>query len=165
MRTESSSATGSPGIFSGPSVGLRALMEVSGSLDKKRLTTGMVAFGLAPRINAAGRLEQAMMAVEMLTTDDAEQAKSIAATLETCNTRRQEVERQILDEARAMLEAEGGLGDRRAIVLAREGWHAGVIGIVASRLAEMFHRPTIVISLGAEASPGISPLDPGLRRL
>ena len=66
---------GLAGIFSGPSVGLRALMEVSGSLDKKRLTAGMVGFGLAPRINAAGRLERAMMAVEMLTTDDAEQAR------------------------------------------------------------------------------------------
>ncbi len=77
----------------------------------------------------------------MLTTDDAEQARSIAAVLDSCNTRRQEVERQILDEARAMIEAEGGLGDRRSIVLAREGWHAGVIGIVASRLADMFHRP------------------------
>jgi single-stranded-DNA-specific exonuclease len=152
---------GLAGIFSGPSVGLRALLEVSGSLDKKRLTAGMVAFGLAPRINAAGRLEQAMMAVELLTTDDADKAKSIAATLETCNTRRQEVERQILDEARAMLEAEGGLGDRRAIVLAREGWHSGVIGIVASRLAEMFHRPAIVISLGAEASQGSARSIPG----
>ena len=81
--------------------------------------------------------------------------------LETCNTRRQEVERQILDEAQEMLEAEGGLGDRRAIVLAREGWHAGVIGIVASRLAEMFHRPAIVISLGAEMSQGSARSIPG----
>ena len=100
-------------------------MEVSGSLDKKRLTAGMVGFGLAPRINAAGRLEQAMMAVEMLTTDDPEQARSIAALLDGCNMRRQEVERQILDEAQEMLEAEGGLGDRRAIVLgARAGTRA-----------------------------------------
>ena len=69
---------GLAGIAAGPSVGLRALMEVSGSLDKKRLTTGMVGFGLAPRINAAGRLEQAMMAVEMLTTDDPARAREIA---------------------------------------------------------------------------------------
>ncbi len=71
------------------------------------------------------------------------------------------MERQILDEAREMLEAEGGLGDRRAIVLAREGWHAGVIGIVAGRLAEMFHRPAIVISLGEEISQGSARSIPG----
>ena len=152
---------GLAGMFSAPSVGLRALLESSGSLDKKRLSAGMVAFGLAPRLNAAGRLEQAMMAVEMLTTDDFEKARSIAAVLEGCNTRRQEVERQIVDEARKMLEAEGGLGERRAIVLAREGWHAGVIGIVASRLAETFHRPTIVISLGQEFAQGSARSIPG----
>jgi single-stranded-DNA-specific exonuclease len=148
-------------ISAGPSVGLRALMEVSGSLDKKRLTAGMVGFGLAPRINAAGRLERAMMAVQMLTTEDAEQARSIAAVLDTCNTRRQEVEREILEQARAMLDAEGGLGDRRSIVLAREGWHAGVIGIVAARLTDLFHRPAIVISLGEEISQGSARSIPG----
>ena len=75
-------------------------MEVSGCLGKRRLTTGTVGFGLAPRINAAGRLERAMMAVEMLTTDDAIRAQQIALELDRCNTRRQEVERKILDEAR-----------------------------------------------------------------
>ena len=102
-----------------------------------------------------------MMAVELLTTDDAEQARSIASMLDTCNTRRQEVERQILDQAREMLDAEGGLGDRRSIVLAREGWHAGVIGIVASRLTELFHRPAIVISLGPDFSQGSARSIPG----
>ena len=81
--------------------------------------------------------------------------------LESCNTRRQEVERQIVDEARKMLEAEGGLGEKRSIVLAREGWHAGVIGIVASRLAELFHRPAIVISLGEQISQGSARSIPG----
>ncbi len=152
---------GLAGIFAAPSVGLRALLQSSGSLDKKRLTAGMVGFGLAPRINAAGRLERAMMAVEMLTTDDVAKAREIAGVLETCNTRRQEVERLIVEQAREMLEAEGGLGDRRAIVLAREGWHAGVIGIVAGRLAEMFHRPAIIISVGAEISQGSARSIPG----
>ncbi len=89
-------------ISADPSAGLRALMEISGSLGKKRLTAGMVGFGMAPRINAAGRLERAMMAVKLLTTDDLEQARTIASVLDSCNTRRQEVERQILDEARRL---------------------------------------------------------------
>jgi single-stranded-DNA-specific exonuclease len=152
---------GLTGIAAGASTGLRALMEVCGALDKKRLTTGMVGFGLAPRINAAGRLEQAMMAVEMLTTDDAGRAREIAMLLDGFNKRRQEVERQIFDEAQKMLEADGGLGDRRAIVLGRSGWHAGVIGIVAGRLAEAFHRPTVIIALGDEVSQGSARSIPG----
>jgi single-stranded-DNA-specific exonuclease len=152
---------GLAGIAAEPSAGLRALMEVSGSLDKKRLTTGMIGFGLAPRINAAGRLEQAMMAVEMLTTNDPPRAREIALLLDGYNKRRQEVERQIFDEAQEMLKAEGGLGDRRAIVLGRQGWHAGVIGIVAGRLAEAFHRPTVIIALGEEISQGSARSIPG----
>jgi single-stranded-DNA-specific exonuclease len=152
---------GLAGIAAGPSTGLKALMAVSGSLDKKKLTTGMVGFGLAPRINAAGRLEQAMMAVELLTTGDAARAGEIALLLDGCNKRRQEVERQIFEEARRMLDAEGGLGDRRAIVLARQGWHAGVIGIVAGRLAEAFHRPTVIIALGETISQGSARSIPG----
>ncbi len=74
------------------------------------------------RINAAGRLERAMMAVEMLTTDDPAQAREIAAELDRCNARRQEVERQIYEEAHEMIKAEGGLGDRGAIVLGTKGW-------------------------------------------
>jgi single-stranded-DNA-specific exonuclease len=145
---------GLAGIAAGPSAGLKALMEVSGSLDKKRLTTGMIGFGLAPRINAAGRLEKAMMAVEMLTTDDSPRAREIALLLDGFNKRRQDVERQIFDEAQEMLKAEGGIGDRRAIVLGRTGWHAGVIGIVAGRIAEAFHRPTVIIALGEEIAQG-----------
>ena len=136
-------------------------MEVSGSLDKKRLTTGMVGFGLAPRINAAGRLEQAMMAVELLTTDDPARGREIALLLDGFNKRRQEVERQIFEEAHEMIKAEGGLGDRRAIVLGRANWHAGVIGIVAGRLAEAFHRPTVIIALGDEIAQGSARSIPG----
>ncbi len=152
---------GLAGINTGPSTGLRALMAVSGSLDKKRLTTGMIGFGLAPRINAAGRLEQAMMAVELLTTGDRARADEIALLLDGCNKRRQDVERQIFDEARQMLEADGGLGERRAIVLAQKGWHAGVIGIVAGRLAEAHHRPTVIIALGETMAQGSARSIPG----
>jgi single-stranded-DNA-specific exonuclease len=137
-----------------PTTGLRALMEVSGCLTKKRLNTGAVGFKLAPRINAAGRLERAMMAVEMLTTDDTFRAQQIALELDRCNARRQEIERRIQEEARALVEAAGGVGDRRSIVLANPGWHVGVIGIVAGRLAELYHRPTIVLAQGETTAQG-----------
>jgi single-stranded-DNA-specific exonuclease len=152
---------GLAGIIAGQSVGLRALMEVSGSLDKKRLTTGMISFGLAPRINAAGRLERAMIAVEMLTTDDAARAREIATELDRCNMLRQEVERRIVEEAHAMLREERGSGGRSAIVVGRKGWHPGVIGIVAGRLSETYHRPSVVVSLGTEICQGSARSIPG----
>jgi single-stranded-DNA-specific exonuclease len=145
---------GLAGITGEPTTGLRALMEVSGCLGKRRLNTGTVGFVLAPRINAAGRLERAMMAVEMLTTDNASRAQQIALELDRCNTRRQEIERRIQDEARAMIEASGGVADRRSIVLAGPGWHPGVIGIVAGRLAEIYHRPTVVLAQGETIAQG-----------
>ncbi len=145
---------GLAGIMGEPTTGLPALMEVSGCLGKRKLNTGTVGFILAPRINAAGRLERAMMAVEMLTTDDATRAQQIALELDRCNTRRQEIERRIQDEARSMLEASGGVADRRSIVLAGPGWHPGVIGIVAGRLAEIYHRPTIVLAQGETIAQG-----------
>jgi single-stranded-DNA-specific exonuclease len=152
---------GLAGIADRQSVGLQALLEVSGAREKKRLTSGMIGFGLAPRINAAGRLERAMMAVEMLTTDDAARARSIAFDLDRCNILRQEHERRILDEAHAILEAEEGAGARGAIVLGRKGWHPGVIGIVAGRLAESFHLPCVVVALDAEISQGSARSIPG----
>jgi single-stranded-DNA-specific exonuclease len=152
---------GLAGIAGAPTVGLRALMEVSGCLDKKRLTTGTVGFVLGPRINAAGRLERAMMAVEMLTTEDTVLAREIASELDRCNTRRQEIERRIYEEARAMLEAQGGVQGRGAIVLAGKGWHPGVIGIVAGRLAENYHRPTVILSLGEASAQGSARSIPG----
>lgn len=136
------------------SAGLKALLEVSNCLNKAKLSTGNIGFGLAPRINAAGRLERAMRAVELLTTDDGELALEIARELDECNTRRREVERGIVGEAHAMIEAQGGLGDRGAIVLGCKGWHAGVIGIVASRLVEAYHRPTVVVALGEDVGQG-----------
>jgi single-stranded-DNA-specific exonuclease len=152
---------GLAGVQAAPPVGLRALMAVSGSLDKSRLTTGTVGFGLAPRINAAGRLERAMRAVEMLTTEDETLAEEIARELDQVNSRRQEIERTIVQEAQEMIRAEGGLKDRRAIVLGRRDWHAGVIGIVASRLVDYYHRPTVVVSFGDSFAQGSARSVPG----
>jgi single-stranded-DNA-specific exonuclease len=152
---------GLAGIAAAPMEGLRALMKVAGCLGKSRLTTGTVGFGLAPRINAAGRLERAMRAVEMLTTDDPALADSIAEELNLVNSRRQEIERAMVQEAQEMIKAEGGLKDRGAIVLGKKGWHAGVIGIVASRLVDYYHRPTVVVAFGDDYCQGSARSVPG----
>jgi single-stranded-DNA-specific exonuclease len=152
---------GLAGIVASPMEGLRALMKISGCLERSRLTTGMVGFSLAPRINAAGRLEQARRAVELLTTEDPALAGAIAEELDLVNSRRQELERQIIHEAQEMIHAEGGLKDRGAIVLGRKGWHPGVIGIVAGRLVDFYHRPAVVVAFGDELAQGSARSVPG----
>jgi single-stranded-DNA-specific exonuclease len=137
--------------------GLRALMEVSRA-DPSLLDTYALGFRLAPRINAAGRLRRADAGLELLLTDDPERARAIAAELDTVNVERRAVERQILWEAQAEV---AGLGPRSAYVLAAEGWHPGVIGIVASRIAESYHRPAILISLDGELGTGSGRSIPG----
>jgi single-stranded-DNA-specific exonuclease len=102
-----------------------------------------------------------MRAVEMLTTEDPALALTIAQELDLVNTRRQEIERVILQEATEMIKAEGGLKERGAIVLGRQGWHPGVIGIVAGRLVDFYHRPTVVVSFGAAIAQGSARSVPG----
>ncbi len=150
---------GLAGIDGDPSIGMRALLEVTGALNKRKLTSGTIGFGLAPRINAAGRLERAMRAVELLTTDDPALARAIAGELDECNARRQEVEQTIVKDAHDMIRAAGEVGTRGALVVGRAGWHPGVIGIVASRLVETYHRPAVVVALGDEARPGLRAVD------
>jgi single-stranded-DNA-specific exonuclease len=149
------------GLACEPAVGLRALMEVSQCRDKKKLSTGTIGFGLAPRINAAGRMDRAKLAVELLTTSDAERARELAEQLEDCNRRRQEIERAIVAEARGRAEAAGVGDERGAIVVGQPGWHPGVIGIVASRLVDQFHRPAVVLSLGDVVAQGSARSVPG----
>jgi single-stranded-DNA-specific exonuclease len=126
-------------------VGLRALIRASG-LDQKPITAGRIAFILAPRLNAVGRLGHALRGVELLLSEDEHHANTIARELEELNRRRQELDRATLEHARSLL-ATVDLDQTYGIVLASEGWHPGVIGIVASRLVEEFHRPTVLIAL------------------
>jgi single-stranded-DNA-specific exonuclease len=123
--------------------GVVALKAVSG-VDS--MNTGVVGFRLAPRLNAGGRLADARRSVELLVTEDRPEAERLAADLDAENRARQAIERQIVDEAVAMIEEEGGIGERRSIVLASPDWHPGVIGIVASRLVERYYRPTVLIA-------------------
>jgi single-stranded-DNA-specific exonuclease len=131
--------------------GLRALMRVAG-VDPASVEAGQIAFRLAPRINAAGRLGNPALALELLLGEDEQEAKKQAEGLEELNRKRQAVEERILNEATTEIESwpEARRG-RRAYVLAHEDWHEGVIGIVASRLAERFFRPIVLIA-GAEGT-------------
>ena len=128
--------------------GLRALMRAAG-VDAATVDSGTVGFRLAPRINAAGRLGHPATALELLLTEDEAAARRLADELERLNRERQAIEERILREAVAQVEdwpeAERR---RRAYVLANEGWHEGVIGIVASRLVERYHRPVVLIAAG-----------------
>jgi single-stranded-DNA-specific exonuclease len=123
--------------------GLRALMAVSRT-DPSGLDAQSLAFRLAPRINAAGRMRRADAGLELLMTEDADRATAIARELDAVNVERRAVEQRITWEAEAIA---NGMGERSAYVLAAPGWHAGVIGIVASRIVERFHRPAIMLAL------------------
>lgn len=127
--------------------GPRALIDAAG-LHGKKISDYDVGFKLAPRLNAAGRMGHARLAVELLTRADEHRAQEIALYLEEHNSARRSAERQITEKAVEMIERGNLAGDaRRAIVLASEGWHAGVIGIVAARIVDRYHRPTVLIAL------------------
>lgn len=125
--------------------GITALKEVSGITGK--VNCGQVGFRLAPRLNAAGRMESAVPGVELLLGNNAAECAAIADELNTANAERQAVERSMLEQAIAMVEGSGAYPDCRSIVLASRDWHQGVVGIVASRMVERYHRPTILIAI------------------
>jgi len=131
-------------------VGLRALMEAS-KCDPSRLDEGDLGFRLAPRINAAGRLYRADAGVELLLTEDESRAKQIAEELGRANSERRATEREVDAAAEAARrELPDELKEANGLVLAGQGWHPGVVGIVASRMVERHHRPVVVISLDEE---------------
>ena len=125
--------------------GLRALIRSSG-LEGKPLTAGRVGFVLAPRLNAAGRIADAKLGLQLLLAERDDEANVIARELEELNRARQELDRAVLDDAMRQVDAPG-MGDRYAYVLSREGWHAGVIGIVASRIVEQTARPAVLVAV------------------
>jgi single-stranded-DNA-specific exonuclease len=131
--------------------GLRALMAAA-RVDPGRVDERAVGFALAPRLNAAGRLYHADAALELLLTEDSVRAAQIAEELDRANAERRHVEQRIRGEAEAQIAAEGA--PRSAYVLSGEGWHAGVIGIVASRLAEHHRRPVVLVSLDGARGRG-----------
>lgn len=145
---------GLAGLAERSSPGLRALMKIAGQDGQKSLTAEDIGFGIAPRINAAGRLGQARLGVELLTTDDPERAGALAEYLEQLNKNRKTVERRILRQAKELVADHPEWQEQSALVLAHADWHPGVIGIVANRVAEHFERPAILISLHRPDEPG-----------
>lgn len=135
-----------------PSVGLSALMNSSG-ISRDTLTSGRIAFGIAPRINAAGRMGDAAEAVELLCCDNMLKALEIATKIETYNTERQQTEKNIFAETVDIIEKNGYFNDR-VIVVDGNGWHRGVIGIVASKITEKYGVPSVVISSDGETAVG-----------
>lgn len=132
-------------IQSSPRLGIKALLEISGITDKP-IDSSSIAFTVSPRLNAAGRLGSASTSVELLLTKDAARAEEIAQELDNENRERQRTEQDILDEALELIAADPNFNKKKVIVLAKEGWHHGVIGIVASKLCEMYYKPCILIS-------------------
>ncbi len=132
-------------LTTGSRIGIHELKKVSGVTGG--VDCGAVGFRLAPRLNAAGRLDDASLGAELLLTRDGGRAASLAGILDASNGERQALEREIFREAVRKVEEDPLMVERKSIVLASESWHPGVIGIVASRMVEMFHRPTILISL------------------
>jgi single-stranded-DNA-specific exonuclease len=144
-----------------PSIGLRELMATAELSDASKLDAEDIAFRLAPRINAAGRLGQARLAVELLTTRNETRARELARYLTGQNEQRQTLERRIFKEAKELVEQEHDGERDLALVLGKRDWHAGVIGIVAGRLVERFWRPAIMISLGDPVGQGSGRSIPG----
>ena len=140
--------------------GIKSLAFVSGLMGKE-IGTGQVVFILAPRLNAIGRLGDARAAARLLSTRDERLASEIARKLDSENKRRKEIDEQTLNEALDQMHEVVNLEADRAIVLAREGWHQGVIGIVASRLVEKYHLPTIMIAIHDGEGKGSARSIPG----
>ena len=132
--------------------GLKALLEVAQISSKRPPTSGEVGFRIAPRINAAGRMDVARDVIELFSVKDPARARELAAKLDHLNSDRQEEERRILRAVEERFTADPALCDAYCIVVDGEGWHRGVIGITATRVVERYNRPTVVISRdGAEA--------------
>ncbi len=137
-------------------VGLRSLLDVCG-LTGKEIDSYHIGFVLAPRVNAAGRMSTPDIAARLLLASDealAEEARALAEQLNAENIRRQQEEAEIVAQARKAVETDLEIGSRTVIVVAGEGWHRGVIGIVASKLVDAFHRPAIVLSTDGETAHG-----------
>jgi len=137
-------------------VGLRSLLDVCG-LTGKEIDSYHIGFVLAPRVNAAGRMSTPDIAARLLLASDegmAVEARELAEQLNTENVRRQQEEAEIVAQARKIVETDLEIGSRTVIVVAGEGWHRGVIGIVASKLVDAFHRPAIVLSMDGDVAHG-----------
>ncbi|MGB9195526.1 MAG: single-stranded-DNA-specific exonuclease RecJ, partial [Terriglobales bacterium] len=135
-------------------IGLKALLEVAKLGDGRELTSTEVAFRIAPRVNAAGRMDVARDVVELFSEKNIDRAREIAGRLDKLNSDRQDEERRIMESILQRLEEEPALREAYCVVVDGDGWHRGVIGITATRVVEKYGRPTLVISREAEEAHG-----------
>lgn len=142
-------------------VGLSELMKVAG-VDPSQLDAYHVGFMLAPRINAAGRLSDPSLAADLLLSESQSTAERLAKLLDKENRERQSQEAEILDQALSMIEETSKEDDRPAYVLSSDKWHPGIIGIVASRLVDRFHKPVVVIAVDGDTGKGSGRSIPGI---
>jgi single-stranded-DNA-specific exonuclease len=126
--------------------GIKAMLKISG-IEDPDITADDLAFRLGPRLNAPGRMDDPGIVVEILTSDDTLLTKDLALRINDANIKRQGVERRILDKIEAKIKKTEGIEDRRALVMFGEGWHKGVLGIVASRLVDKYNRPALVLDV------------------
>jgi single-stranded-DNA-specific exonuclease len=151
-------------VAEGRRPGLAALLTSTG-LRGKEISAGRVGFVLGPRLNAAGRVGETRMALDLLLTQDPAQARVLAEALEQNNATRQEEDRRTLDEALEQLARDYDPDSDFGVVIAGEGWHPGVIGIVASRVVERIHRPSVLVSVDGDMARGSARSIPGFHLL
>ena len=132
-------------LNSNPSVGLKAIIDICG-LSEKEITVGDIVFKIGPRINASGRIQNGKEAVELLIEKDFSSALEKANLINQYNETRKDLDKTMTEEANHIVDSLEGLADRRTIVIYNEAWHKGVIGIVASRLTEIYYRPAVVLT-------------------
>ena len=145
---------GLDGLRDPRNAGLKALIEVAALDVAKRVRTGDVAFRLAPRINAAGRMDVAQDVIELFCCNHAERAREIALKLNQLNSDRQQEEKRIIEEACARIDGDAALREAYCMVVDGPGWHRGVVGIAATRIVERYHRPALVVSVEGEEAHG-----------
>ena len=126
--------------------GLMALLETA-KIKGKKITPFHVGFILGPRINAAGRMDTAHTSLDLFLSEDPQKAQDIAKILERHNKERQQMQGDIVDEAMSLVEQDVNFNEQKVIVLSKEGWHRGVLGIVASKITDKYYRPTVIISI------------------
>jgi single-stranded-DNA-specific exonuclease len=134
-------------------LGINALLEAAG-ISKRKADADDIAFRLAPRLNAAGRMEHASTAVDLLTTTNSDHARQIAETLNAFNQKRQDSEKKIMDDILTRLAKNPELLEKRTLVLWNHQWHQGVLGIVASRMVEKFYRPVVLLGIKDQLCKG-----------
>ena len=140
-------------INSNPSVGLKAIIDVCGLADKE-ITVGDIVFKIGPRINASGRIQNGKEAVDLLTEKDFSTALKKAGQINQYNETRKDLDKSMTEEANRIVDGLEGLDQRRSIVIYNEAWHKGVIGIVASRLTEVYYRPAVVLTRTGDLATG-----------